>query len=312
MGIGFFAPLPLAMMIPFMAGQSLIMGESFGKGFQFGKRKISSMSNEQFNAMDAKQLGTELLTDYQQIIPSLEQAVRASSDFQQMVIQELIKIIPNFVDQLLSGGNAPGSEGGKTVGNIPGVASFISSAIPFGIPDKLEEAQTQAFPPPPPNTTQNNAYENWASRWINYDRSTANFSTATAKELKFMLDMISKGQGGKTTKWRLTIIKWWEKKTPKPKTAEEEFEGKIIVIDQKTVKGTIVQKIATLYAFMKLKMDQLRNRKRLFPKANHKGAEKTFLVIAKQYNQFVAQNRFPKLQIDTAKSLQQVKLVPKS
>ncbi len=35
-GIGFFAPLPLAMMMPFMAGQSMLMGDAFGKSYQYG------------------------------------------------------------------------------------------------------------------------------------------------------------------------------------------------------------------------------------------------------------------------------------
>ncbi len=92
-----------------MAGQSLAMGEAFGKGFQYGKRKISSMSNEEFNALDFKGLSESLATDYQVLIPSLVQSIQASDKLQSAVIQEmgqLIKSIPqeilNFLGQQLS------------------------------------------------------------------------------------------------------------------------------------------------------------------------------------------------------------------
>ncbi len=99
-GIGFFAPLPLALMMPFMAGQSLLMGEAFGKGFQYGKRKISAMSNDEFNELNATKLGQEIATDYNDIIPSLQIAVKASTEFQRMIFQEMgeiLKLIPSEI-----------------------------------------------------------------------------------------------------------------------------------------------------------------------------------------------------------------------
>ncbi len=105
-GIGFFAPFPLALMIPFMAGQSLAMGEAFGKGFQYGKRKISSMSNEEFNALDFKGLSESIATDYKDMIPSMERSIRNSDKLQSAVIQEmgdLIKSIPNEILNFFAG-----------------------------------------------------------------------------------------------------------------------------------------------------------------------------------------------------------------
>ncbi len=110
-GIGFFAPFPLALMIPFMAGQSLAMGEAFGKGFQYGKRKISSMSNEEFNALDFKGLSESLATDYRVMIPSLEKSIRASDTLQRAVFEafgDIIATIPDVVKNFMnssSGGN---------------------------------------------------------------------------------------------------------------------------------------------------------------------------------------------------------------
>ncbi len=88
-GIGFFAPLPLAIMIPFMASQSLAMGEAFGKGFQYGKRKISSLTNEEFNALNPEDLGSDVMTDYRAMIPHIKKAMEDSKEFQTIIIQSL-------------------------------------------------------------------------------------------------------------------------------------------------------------------------------------------------------------------------------
>ncbi len=307
MGIGFFAPLPLAMMLPFMAGQSMIMGESFGKGFQYGKRKISSMSNEEFNKMDANQLGRELATDYTQIIPHLEQAVRASSDFQNMIIQELIKIIPNFVDQLL-GGNAPPESGGGSRLPPAGIPAFLTPII--GPPPQtiLENPQIN---PPAVTTPGLNAIEQWASRWIK-PPSITQFSSITIPEARYLLNEFSKGNLGKQFLFaRTSLIKKWEaleqEKIDNLKTPEQ-------AIAASGATG-IVKQIATMYA----ELQGLINRYKIAVFKEKGGTSKpltrnamnAFLNAAKKYNQFVAVNRKSNLQIDTAKSLQAKKLIPK-
>lgn len=100
-GIGFFAPFPLALMVPFMAGQSLAMGEAFGKGFQYGKRKISSMSNEEFNALDFKGLSESIATDYKVMIPSITKSIEASDELQRAVFKALADVIKSIPTQIL-------------------------------------------------------------------------------------------------------------------------------------------------------------------------------------------------------------------
>ncbi len=124
MTIGLFAPLPLAMMIPFMAGQSLMMGEAFGKGFQYGKRKISSMSNEEFNALTPGDLGKSITTDYNAVIPHLERAIQDSKEFQTLVISELIRIIPTIPGAILEGLSPTQT---STSANIFGVSGSATS-----------------------------------------------------------------------------------------------------------------------------------------------------------------------------------------
>jgi len=102
-GIGFFAPLPLALMMPFMAGQSMMMGDAFGKAYQYGKRKISAMTNEEFNKLTTGDLGREILTDYTAIIPSMTQAIKQSTTFQSFIIHELAEIVKNLPKDLVEG-----------------------------------------------------------------------------------------------------------------------------------------------------------------------------------------------------------------
>ncbi len=303
MGIGFFAPLPLAMMLPFMAGQSMIMGESFGKGFQYGKRKISSMSNEEFNKMNADQLGRELLTDYKQIIPHLEQAVRASSQFQQMIIQELIKIIPNFVDQLLGGGGE--ETGGKKFAPPPGVASFLTPIIPGNL-GALNEAQETLAPPPTGRTY--NVIETWALRWIRPPNSL-NFTGASLAEIRYMMTARVKGDFFPEMKSLGASLIRAEKKAKDAIVTKTPTQA----IAKTTTTGSVVQQIATSYAETKRLLLQWVQVRRIDPPnlTRHAAYLKRFLTQAKSYNRLVTLNRKPKLQIDTAKSMKAGRLIPK-
>ncbi len=98
--VGGFFPIPLAMMIPFMATQSLVMGEAFGKAFQFGKRKISAMSNDEFNELKIEKVASEMFQSYKNILPELKQSIADSSDFQNHIFAQLILLGPNLIKAL--------------------------------------------------------------------------------------------------------------------------------------------------------------------------------------------------------------------
>ncbi len=101
--IGFFAPLPIALMIPFMGAQSAVMGEAFGKHFQYGKRKISAMSNEEFNKLTSADLFDDTLHGFSQMIPKLEQSMRRTEGLQSFVIEQLIRYVRSIPDDIISG-----------------------------------------------------------------------------------------------------------------------------------------------------------------------------------------------------------------
>jgi len=99
--IGFFSPLPLAMMIPFMATQSLLMMYAAGSGWQFGKRKISAKTNDEIDAMSLSDLMKEQTLNLNAIIPDLHQQMADSYALQIDIFQEMIKIIPAFFESLM-------------------------------------------------------------------------------------------------------------------------------------------------------------------------------------------------------------------
>ncbi len=88
-----FLPVPLPMMIPFMGAQSLVIGKMFGEGFQYGKRKISAMSNEEFNKLTFQDMMSNARTEMQASIPTMQAALADMQPMVQTVVHEFIDYI---------------------------------------------------------------------------------------------------------------------------------------------------------------------------------------------------------------------------
>ncbi len=134
-----------------------------------------------------------------------------------------------------------------------------------------------------------------------------------------MLNTISQGDGGKTARWRSSILKAWEKKTPKPLTSTEQSK-----VTQESIEKTSsgqVQQIA-------LKLNQIVktfkniHKSNIMANSSHPGTRsagqvngnkqrKHVLILMKLFNQFVQGIGKSNLTIDTAKSLKSNKVVPK-
>ncbi len=85
-----FMPLPLAIMIPFMGIQSGVMAQQFGMNFQYGKRKISAMSNEEFNKLTPEQMQADFSNQITGMIPTFEKSLQEMRPFQRMIFIEMI------------------------------------------------------------------------------------------------------------------------------------------------------------------------------------------------------------------------------
>ncbi len=137
-----------------MATQSLAMGEAFGLGFQYGKRRISAMSNEEFNKITPVKLHQDMQGGVQAMIPEMKQSISNFTLLQTDIIKELVhyasNIInesPELVKQFMGLGNS-GAGGG--LGDIGGQLLFeILKGLSGGlITNPLPSAGAENLPPP--------------------------------------------------------------------------------------------------------------------------------------------------------------------
>ncbi len=103
--IGFFAPLPLPMMIPFMGIQSAVMAEQFGTMFQYGKRRISAMSNEEFNKLTPQMLQERITTQVQGMIPEMEKQIQAMRPMVVIIMKEFAEYVRLATAAIAQGGS---------------------------------------------------------------------------------------------------------------------------------------------------------------------------------------------------------------
>ncbi len=82
-----------------MAAQSFAMGHAFGTSFQYGKRKISSMTNEEFNALSATDLHGELQADIRAMIPNMNVSFKTMERFQIDIINSMVNTLKLAAEQ---------------------------------------------------------------------------------------------------------------------------------------------------------------------------------------------------------------------
>ncbi len=121
-----FLPVPLPMMIPFMGAQSLVIGKMFGEGFQYGKRKISAMPNEEFNALTFQSMMSNARDEMQASILTMQQAMR---DMQPMV-ETIIHEFTDYLSKVITAAPEQVSQISKDLskvseGSIGGLAGII-------------------------------------------------------------------------------------------------------------------------------------------------------------------------------------------
>ncbi len=92
-----FMPLPLPMMIPFMAAQSAALALAFGENFQYGKRRISAMSNEEFNKLTPITLSQRAQQEMQALIPTLTASMK---QYNETMTPKILEMFGRMVRQL--------------------------------------------------------------------------------------------------------------------------------------------------------------------------------------------------------------------
>ena len=105
LGLGFFAPLPNPVMIPMMGLQSAVMGYTFGVYFQYSKRLIGSLSNEQFNKIRANptELSKIVQRDVGEMFSLFDPIADDTRKLQTKIVQEMIGYIKQLPQDILGG-----------------------------------------------------------------------------------------------------------------------------------------------------------------------------------------------------------------
>ncbi len=154
-----FLPVPLPMMIPFMGAQSLVIGKMFGEGFQYGKRKISAMSNEEFNKLTFEDMMSNARTELKASIPTINASLQDMQPMVEVVVREFfnyISLVTKTVTGTGGGDNIFQQEGqdiGESIAHALG--THIPSAHPSGAQQQIPVTPIgpqQPFKLPPTST----------------------------------------------------------------------------------------------------------------------------------------------------------------
>ncbi len=145
-----FMPLPLAIMIPFMGIQSGVMAQQFGMNFQYGKRKISAMSNEEFNKLTPQQMQADFSNQITGMIPTFEKSLQEMRPFQRMIF---IEMIAAFKEAVQLGLDIAGAGLGINTG-LPSIPkekftagpAEVARGAPISVIPKAPRTQTRGAP----------------------------------------------------------------------------------------------------------------------------------------------------------------------
>ncbi len=151
-----FTAVPNPQMLAFMGAQSFVMMYQAGEGWQYGKRRISAMSNEEFN-----KLTPELVMEKQAVVlrDSLATIEKSMNDMTPMIgtivkqygdfIREIIKAIPEALQNATGTGLVPSTpEQYKTRAGTP---AFITPITPY-IPKFVTPSSKPSIPLSLPKT----------------------------------------------------------------------------------------------------------------------------------------------------------------
>ncbi len=321
--IGFFTPLPLPIMIPFMFMQSAAMALAFGSNFQYGKRKISSMSNEDFNKMSALDMNVDLANTVTSMIPSVEQSFRQMEKMNVTILDSMARYFAQAIEfgfNVLTGKQAiQGTDSHFDVGHV-----LENLTDPFGpnsdtqlSPEDISGLRGAAGSPPPaavvklPTITYN-ANERWAQRWLNPQKKIANLASTTFQEISFLLKL--RADGKLFPKWSTLgtiLLREYNVKKPIPKT-QDDTPAAILASG---ASGN-VKRIATEYsAIVKLLgiITSTKARASRDPRlaSGLSAAIRQFRTMVSKFNIFVQGIRKTNLAINADKSIQSGRVIPK-
>ncbi len=161
-----FTAVPNPQMLAFMGAQSFIMMFQAGEGWQYGKRRISAMSNEDFNKLTPLRLLQNQAANLRSSISTIEKSmndmtpmigtiVAQYGDFITAIIARLPQVSQQVVAEVIKSipqGGFPGEGDKKILEILKNLIPSLPSAeaqVPSGGP--LTTSKSQFFGPPVPS-----------------------------------------------------------------------------------------------------------------------------------------------------------------
>ncbi len=287
-----FLPIPLAMMIPFMGAQSLIIGKQFGEGFQYGKRKISAMTNEEFNKLTPQKIAHDSAKELNEMIPEMKASITDMRHFQSFIVNELIATAKQLPQDIFG----EGTEGRGVVEGQFGLRGAL------GISDEGFIKDAQKF------YQQQISQETGAGRAAATSRqeTTRNFSYLRTVTLGSLQTQQIRRRGTDIELEQAIFREIQRRIAADPNILNPPTPVAANIPETITQTSTgLARDIALHYAKVVRSMTSYRRK----PTRQN---QTVFLSFARFYNRFVAQNRRSNLQVDTAKSLAAKRVIPKS
>lgn len=102
-----FTAIPNPQMLAFMGAQSFIMMYQAGEGWQYGKRKISAMSNDEFNKLTPQIVLEKQAVVLKEALPTIQKSMDAMTPLVGTIVEqygdfirEIIKAIPGLFENI--------------------------------------------------------------------------------------------------------------------------------------------------------------------------------------------------------------------
>ncbi len=95
---GTFMPFFFPLGIAFMGSQSAVMMKMAGEQWQYGKRRISAMTNEEFNKLTPLKLYEIETSDLRAMIPLMQESMRDMNKLTPIIVTEMIGMFKDFIN----------------------------------------------------------------------------------------------------------------------------------------------------------------------------------------------------------------------
>ncbi len=136
-----FTAVPNPQMLAFMAAQSFVMMMQAGEGWQFGKRKQSAMTNEEFNKQTPKSIMERQMQELKIAIPTIEKSMNAMTPMIRTIVTqygdfmaEIVKALPDVFKAAQGGQSLTGNI--STVGQeFAQIISLLLGGIKNAVPN---------------------------------------------------------------------------------------------------------------------------------------------------------------------------------